>query len=129
TAEATKDVKVGLKASAADLEKAKGALVGLIKDHTTFVADYQDVVDREQPKGKEERFEVKLKSFTTKGDKAVGIATATWLDKDKVKEVGKEETLVFTFVKIGDGWKIIPEGKQLTKEKKEKEKEKEEEKK
>lgn len=112
TESATKGVKLGLRPTAAESEKARAALVKEVKDVRGFLADYQGALDKDSPRAKEEELKVRLTEVKVEGDKATGVGVAKYMarakDKDKVKEVEVEDRKLFDFVKEGGGWKIVP---------------------
>jgi len=109
TAKATKDVKLGK--TPAEHEKAQATLLPLIKDKAAFLVDYQDALDKDRPKIKDdEELKAKLTKVKIDGDKATGAVVVAFPDKDK-KDKAKEVEEPVEFVKVGDGWKIIPNPK------------------
>jgi hypothetical protein len=92
---------------------ARSTLIGLVKDHAAFVADYEialaAVTDkgrpREKDKAKQTEVRPKLTEVKIDGDKATGVPVLT-ID-------GKEKKGSVDFVKVGDGWRIIPDRRLL----------------
>jgi hypothetical protein len=108
TAKATKDVKLGK--TPAEHEKAQAAVLPLIKDRAAFLVDYQEALDKDRPKIKEEELNAKLTDVKIDGDKATATVVVT-IKAKKDKEKDAEEKEPVEFLKVGDSWKINPNPK------------------
>jgi hypothetical protein len=118
TVKATKDVKVS---TTEEREKARKTILPLIKDKSAFLVDYQEALDKDRPKVKEEDFKAKLAELKIDGDKATAVLVVLLNvkdKKDKTKESEQKDPV--EFVKVGGGWKINPSPKKKKDEPKDK---------
>lgn len=110
-------------------DAARSTLIALIKDHGAFVAEYETALavvtarprpkdrdkdkdkdkekekDKDKSKGKPTEVRPKLTEVKINGDKATGVPVLT-VD-------GKEQKGSVEFVKVGGGWRIIPDRRLL----------------
>jgi len=86
-----------------DAEKNNKAVLDAVKDQQAFLVDLLNALNTVDPK-KEEKSVDKLTELKIDGDKASGVVVTTYEDKKK-----KDKKSPVAFVKIGEGWKIIPE--------------------
>jgi hypothetical protein len=100
TGKATKDIQTGDDPKTA--EKSRLALRRLIKDHAAFAAEYLAAQDKVG--GGERRGETKIRLADLKidGEKATGTMVVDFGGSE-------DKRLPVEFVKIGGGWKMIPE--------------------
>lgn len=110
TVKATKDIKVE-DGTVKERLKARLALLGLVKDLPAFCAEYLKAMRRaESFRRYGPRRDAKLADVKVDGEKATGNLVET----DRLKDGGtREDKTPVAFVKVGDGWRIVPRTKKL----------------
>jgi hypothetical protein len=99
TVTATKDIKAGLNPK--ETEKARKAVLALIKDPAAFIVDYLRVADLGSLSGQGELLTPKLTNVKIDGDRATG----TVLTDDR----GREQKSFMGFVRVRGSWRISPD--------------------
>jgi len=101
TEKAMKGVKFS--EDAKEVQKHNKAVLDAVKDQKAFLVDLLNALNVVDPK-KEDKSVDKLTELKVAGDKASGVVVTTYEDKKK-----KDKKSPVAFVKVGEGWKIIPE--------------------
>jgi len=102
TPKATKEIRKGKDGE--ENEKAKKAVLKLVKDPEKFLADVLAAFDKLSGPNKEKTKD-KLTDVKIDGDKATGVIVTTRKGKDD-NDVERKEKV--QFVKVGGGWRMIP---------------------